>query len=218
MIEDLRLIQGYCLESLGLAYVAGCRPWNAVRKLPGLHGGGYGVALAWASGSPDDFAMSTLDTGRPLDVASMFRIQGWEALSGVVFFTYVQNLLHDTEEKIEEARAKFNEAKAKACMAVLAAVVAPPLDRRRRGAGVRWESRRGARRARAIAVRPFVRARGEDHPQTLPGGEAGPGRPPVPESRRAGQRVGASSGPGRPLVPRRQANRTGHEKRFRDRC
>lgn len=102
VMRDLKLVQGYCLEHLGLSFLGGFRVWNSVRKLPAVYAAGYGLLMSWPTGAPEDFLMRTVDSGRPLEVSKVVQTSSWEAFSGVRFFTYVQNLLHENESKLQQ--------------------------------------------------------------------------------------------------------------------
>jgi hypothetical protein len=108
ILPDLRMVKSYALETLGLAYLAGARFWNGVRKLPPIRGGGYGVAAVWTSGGTgDDMHLLSLDSARPLEVSPQFHLPAWETLSGVLLYTFARERLADTAEvlKWEDAQS-----------------------------------------------------------------------------------------------------------------
>jgi len=109
--EDVLLVRRareYALEALGLAYVAGVRVWSCVKKLPPIPFGGYGVAIAWPVMQPADSTMATVNCSRPLEVNKTFEISQWSGYAGMLFYTFYDNLLDNSEKLAKQEWDEVN--------------------------------------------------------------------------------------------------------------
>lgn len=84
----LKAARSYAADALGMPFVAGVRMFHAVRKVPAVAFTEAGIALVWPHSQREDISMATVSPSRPWDAGRVFERKDWEALSGMVFFSY----------------------------------------------------------------------------------------------------------------------------------
>lgn len=97
-MHPMRVAREYAHEAFGLAYCAGVRCWNGMRKVPGVSKAGFSVAIVWPRGVYDDVQSLIYDVSKTLGPNRQFQFRDWQNRCGCMLWSFQQLPAGDLEE------------------------------------------------------------------------------------------------------------------------
>lgn len=105
-IPIIRQARRFAHEAFAMAFCAGLRGWNSVRKLPGIARTGFSVGMIWRPEMRDDFQIATVKGDINMKVTQTFKCENWQSYCGLLFYSY-QTMPDENELRNREEGQEF---------------------------------------------------------------------------------------------------------------